>query len=185
MTKQEMEHAEMLIIRHVQGKRYEKEVQRLQEKKSVHKSSAIRSLLPMMDEDGILCVGERLKQMKNEEGGIPAHPWILPHDEQVTSLIVREYHEKAHQGTEWTLSLLREKFWISRARGIIRRIKKNCVTCKKLYSKPSNQQMADLPKERLENVKPFTQVGIDCFGPFSTLNKEGMKLKDMDVFSLV
>ena len=70
-------------------------------------------------------------------------------------------------GTEWTLSLLREKFWVTRARYVINSVKRNCVVCRKLYGSPCGQKMADLPPERLiSGNAPFTYVGIDVFGPF-------------------
>ena len=108
---------------------------------TVHKSSSIRNVLPMMNEDSVLCVGGRLKNMKCQE--VCKHPCILPHDHPVTRLIIVEYHERAHQGTEWTLSLLRNKFWITRSRGIIKQVKHKCVVCKKVYDQPRNQHMAD------------------------------------------
>ena len=160
----DLREAEKLVIKHVQEEKYGQEIRSLRERSSVPKSSSIRSLLPMLDEDGILCVGGRLKNAKNQE--VCKFPCILPYDQPVTKLIVREYHQKAHQGTEWTLSLLRQKFWITRSRGVIKQVRKECVTCKKLYDQPKNQQMADIPEERLEMVKPFAHVGIDCFGPF-------------------
>lgn len=164
ITVKDLKCAEKMVIKHVQSQKYEQEVKRLKAGSVIHKSSSIRSLLPMMNEDEILCVGGRLRNMKNQD--VCKHPCILPHDHPVTKLIVREYHEKAHQGTEWTLSLLRKKFWITRSRGVIKQVKQRCVICKKLYDRPKNQQMADLPGERLKVVNPFEYVGIDCFGPF-------------------
>ena len=164
VTVEDLRDAEKIVVKYVQRQKFEQEVKKLKSGSVVQKSSSIRSLLPMLDEDGILCVGGRLKHAKSQV--VCKHPYILPHDHQVVKLIAREYHEKAHQGTEWTLSLLRQKYWITRCRGILKQVRKECVVCKKLFDQPKNQQMADLPAERTEVVKPFEHVGIDCFGPF-------------------
>ena len=160
----DLREAEKLILKHVQKKGYEQELKSLMTRRKVQNASSIKSLLPTIDRDGLLCIGGRLKNARSQD--VCKYPKILPHDSPVTKLIVREYHERAHQGTEWTLSLLRRKYWITRARGVIKKVRKECVTCKKLFDQPTNQQMADLPGERLKIVKPFQHVGIDCFGPF-------------------
>ena len=165
ITVEDLKQTETIIMKHIQSQVYSKELKNLKAESTVNKSSSIRSLLPMLNEDGIMCVGGRLKIQVKE--ATCKHPYLIPHDHPTTELIVREYHNKAHQGTEWTLSLLRERFWITKARGIIKRVYKKCTVCKKLFGKPCSQQMADLPCERLEaNIPPFTHVGIDCFGPF-------------------
>ena len=92
---------------------------------------------------------------------------IFPHDHRISYLIVHECHNSAHLGTEWTLGLIEDKYWITHARGLVKRIKKNCLVCKKLYGVTLNQKIADLPPERCEAGKPpFSYVGVDLFGPF-------------------
>jgi len=165
VTVEEMKKAEILVIKHVQQMKYEREIKGLKNNNKVPKSSSIRSLLPILNKDEILCVGGRLKYMKKANIN-NIHQYIIPHDHPVARLIVREQHNKAHQGTEWTLSLLREKFWITRARGLIKQIRKACTMCKRWFDLPQKQQMANLPEERLQKASPFKHVGIDCFGPF-------------------
>ena len=48
-----------------------------------------------------------------------------------------------------------------------------CVTCRHLRGSICQQEMADLPRERLFQEPPFTYCGIDMFGPI--LVKEGRK----------
>lgn len=168
LTVEEIKQAEEEIIKHVQSQVYHEEIKKLKAGEVVKKSSDVRSLMPILDERGIVCVGGRLKNMKNdEEWKQPTkNPILLPSDHEVAKLIVKEYHEIAHQGREWTLSLLRYKFWITKPRSIIKKVRKECRVCRRLFNKPVNQKMADLPEERAEVVKPFTYVGIDVFGPF-------------------
>ena len=168
ITVEDMKQAEEVIIRHVQGQMFPEELRRLRLGDSVQKSSPIKCLRPMLDERGIMCVEGRLKNMKKAAEMIQPgkHPVIMSSDHVVSKLIITDYHERAHQGTEWTLSLLRQKYWITRARSKIKKVRKNCRVCKILFDAPAVQKMADLPEERLQVVKPFTYVGIDCFGPF-------------------
>lgn len=65
------------------------------------------------------------------------------------------------------LSQVRKTYWITNGNSVARRIISHCVTCKKNRSKPVEQKMADIPSERLVADKPpFTNVGLDYFGPF-------------------
>ena len=54
-----------------------------------------------------------------------------------------------------------------RARSRIKAILQACVLCKILYGTPKQQRMGDLPPDRLAAYTvPFTNTGLDCFGPF-------------------
>ena len=50
-----------------------------------------------------------------------------------------------------------------------------CVRCKILRGKFQQQQMADLPKDRISEEPPFSYCGIDMFGLFTV--KDGRKEK--------
>ena len=115
--------------------------------------------------DGLLVVGGRLKHASILSG--IKNPIILPRDHHVSRMIVQEYHENTRLGVEWVLSRIRCKFWIVNARNMVKRVKRACVTCKRLFAVPMNRKMADLPPERcLPNVRPFSYTGLDFFGPF-------------------
>lgn len=65
------------------------------------------------------------------------------------------------------LSELRQKYWISSANTVIRKIYRKCVICRRLHGKEGKQFMADLPKEGLiPDEPPFIRVGVDYFEPF-------------------
>jgi hypothetical protein len=58
------------------------------------------------------------------------------------------------------------------ARRAIRQVLSKCVNCRRNFSRPSIQAMADLPAGRVTPDKPpFTFVGLDFFRPF--LVKQG------------
>jgi len=165
LSVQEIQDAEILLIKHVQRIFYPDEMDVLQKKGKLAASSSIRDLDPILDANGLLRVGGRLKHADLSVGSV--NPIIIPHASTIAILIAREVHEVAHLGVEWTLAMVRRKYWITKGRIVVKQVKKGCVTCKKLYGDTCVQKMADLPYDRVEagNV-PFTNVGCDCFGPF-------------------
>lgn len=164
LTMPELKHAESVLLTHVQSVTYEVELENLKRNEPVQKSSPIIRLDPMLY-DGLIVVGGRLRH--SSEHVIAKHPVIVPSKHQVAHMIVSDVHNYAHLGVEWTLSHVRRKYWITDARSIIKRVKKTCVTCKKLYAPPEQQKMADLPTERCEPyLPPFTHVGFDIFGNY-------------------
>ena len=165
MSVGEVNAAEILILQHVQSSSYEAEMTKLQSGQSVGKSSSLKDLSPLLDQNGLLCVGGRLRHANLQDS--QKHPYIIPHDHDIALKIVREIHNDAHLGTEWTLSLLRTKYWITRARSVVKRVRHSCITCRRLNSSTCSQKMADLPPERLKpGEPPFCFVGVDYFGPF-------------------
>ena len=170
LTVSELKDAEVAILKHVQLQSYASEVSCLNYGKPLSKSNALRNLMPFLDDCGLLRVGGRLKNA--EVNFEKMHPIIVPHKSPIATLIVRDIHNIAHLGTEWVVSLLREKYWVTKSRYVVKNIRHGCLLCRKMYASPCVQRMADLPPERLMPKKPpFTYVGTDCFGPI--LVKQG------------
>ena len=48
----------------------------------------------------------------------------------------------------------------------MRHVISKCVFCRRNYSRPNEQKMADLPKNRISPAPPFTYTDVDYFGPF-------------------
>jgi hypothetical protein len=130
-------------------------------------TGSIASLSPFIDVEGTLRVGGRLRNAFLPTDG--KHPVILPTNHPLSVMIIRHHHEKVmHQGRVITHGALREAgFHIVGCRGMIDRIIRKCVICRRLRSMPQQQRMADLPADRLEESPPFTNTGVDLFGPFS------------------
>ena len=69
-----------------------------------------------------------------------------------------------------TLSAIRDAwFFIHRASSTIRKFASNGVICKKLRRPIESQRMNGLPPKRLGRTPPFTNTGIDVFGPLPCL----------------
>ena len=126
----------------------------------VLRSSTLSNLLPRIIDSGLLVVSGRLKHsslsLRHRE------PYIISYDSPVAILIVRHYHNSGHHGVEWTLNNMRCKFWITRGRVLVKRVKRSCVPCHRMFATACSQQMADLPPERLIVGKlPFSVTGCD------------------------
>ena len=174
-----MNKAEREILIHVQKESFQEEIATLKiaslkvgtegaakpNKAQVKKSSRIFKLDPQLT-DGLLRVGGRLQKSPLQLDA--KHPIILPASHHVVRLIISFYHHTSgHSGTEHVLSMIRERFWIVKARAAVKRVLHDCFSCRKRQAPAGEQKMADLPQDRITPDKPpFTYVGVDCFGPF-------------------
>lgn len=181
LTVQELEEAEIAILRFVQSQSFSKEFDtlkrisgkddgdqrgRAKRKKIVLKKESSLTRLDPFVQDGLLRVGGRLSRADDlsEE---TKHPVILPRKCHVTSLIIQQLHERlAHAGRGHTLAKLREKYWITGANAAVRHLISKCVTCRRNRAPVAEQKMADLPKGRVTPAPPFTYNGVDYFGPY-------------------
>lgn len=165
LTVEELNRAEMEIVQYCQQCSFQSEISALKKGEQVLKrKSPIYRLDPYL-QDGILRVGGRLHKSAMPE--VSKHPMIMPKDHHATNLLLQDIHEKTgHSGRNFMLSRLRQRYWIPLANAAIRKLLFRCVTCRKNHAKTQEQKMADLPMDRLLPDKPpFTNVGMDYFGP--------------------
>ncbi|KAK3702238.1 hypothetical protein QZH41_005406 [Actinostola sp. cb2023] len=172
----EINDAERVIVKYVQKQAFkeelsilnciDKENQESSNHSTVKKCSSIYKLDPIMT-DSLLRVGGRLQRAPIENDA--KHPIILPKKHHVVKLIIDYYHRaSAHSGIEYTLSLIRQKYWIIAARSSVPNAVNTCFDCRRRQAPVMQQKMASLPQNRTTPCKPpFTYVGVDCFGPFT------------------
>ena len=181
LTVSELSQAEHVILRHVQGVCFSTEMADIRRQGHVKKSSHLVKLCPKLEND-LLVIGGRLKHAVMSDQS--KNPIILPKGHRVSQLICEEYHGSSHVGTEWVLSQIRNKFWVVNARPMLKSIRRNCMVCKRMYSKTCTQKMADLPPERCQPYQPpFSNVGVDIFGPFNVTQKRSQVKRYGCVFS--
>ena len=157
----ELVQAELVLITLCQSHAFRDEIEQLKRKEEVNLSSPISNLHPFLDKNDVLRVG----------GRTGSHPVILPNKHPLARAVVLDAHTMAHLGVEWTLGIVRNKFWIVKARPLVKSIIYNCVTCKKIRGKPMEQIMSPLPSERITPGMPvFTYVGVDVYGPYLIKN---------------
>ena len=181
LSVEELQVAENAIIQYLQQKSFPEEVSLLSKKPKegdnidhyVKRSSSIYRLDPRMT-DGILRVGGRLNKAAMPEEA--KHPAILPKNQHVTNLILRNIHESSgHSGRNHMLAQAQKKFWILKANSAARAVINKCVVCRRQRARMGEQKMADLPQARVTPKEPpFTRVGMDYFGPIEV--KQGRSM---------
>lgn len=170
LTKEDVDRAELAIIKFCQRQRFPEELDSLEKEQHVKKSSHLYKLCPQL-QDGIMRVGGRLSRLS-----MPVevkHPIILSKDLHISELLLRHVHQEVgHGGRNHMLSKLREKYWMTGASVAIRKVLSKCIICRRLNALPVHQQMADMPHERIVvDEPPFTRVGVDYFGPFEVKSR--------------
>ena len=114
LTTAEIQKAKFCLIGYIQKHYYPDEMACLTAGRSVKKSSDIVSFQPYLDDDGLIRVGGRLTALHD----LKMHPCLIRGKSPLAAAVVRDVHSKAHLGVEWTLSLIREEFWVLLKQGL-------------------------------------------------------------------
>ncbi|XP_072010850.1 uncharacterized protein [Engystomops pustulosus] len=168
----ELDQSKNVIIRTVQHEVYAKEIDSIINHRPIPKDSVLKKLDPFIDADGLLRVGGRLNEARIDFEG--KHPILIPGHHHISYLLVRHYHEQVkHQGRLFTEGALRAAgLWIVGAKRCVSKFIFKCVTCRKLRGIFKTQKMANLPSDRLSTEPPFTNVGLDVFGPWFVVTRQ-------------
>lgn len=67
---------------------------------------------------------------------------------------------------------IRENFWLPRARTNVRNFIQRCIPCFRQKNKLSQQQMGNLPSERITPARSFLNCGVDYAGPINMRTSE-------------
>ena len=147
-----------LLLREAQRNTFLEVLHNLKDKTPVPDSNPISKLAPILDDDGIIRVGGRLKNTQISFD--KRHPILLPKDQHVTTLIIRHCHERVrHQGRYLTHGDIRsEGFHIISGKRVIQQHINACILCRRLRRRLQGQIMADLPFDRLDPAPPFTSM---------------------------
>lgn len=153
----------MQLVKHVQQTTFSEIISNLNSKKSIPKP--FHKLNPFIDSRGILRVGGRISRAGLEYQ--QKHPAFLPSDHPLSFLIIDFIHRNyLHPGINTTHFLLLQQFWILSAKRVIRQCLSKCIQCYRTNPQPLQPFMSDLPAYRVNQVKPFSIVGVDFGGPF-------------------
>ena len=99
-------------------------------------------------------------------------PILVPRNEHFTQLLIANIHERnCHAGVSHTLAQLQKKYWIPQGRTAIKQVIGNCLTCIRyqggLYQA---KVMSPWPRSKTTESSPFTNTGVDYFGPLYVKN---------------
>ncbi|KMQ83983.1 hypothetical protein RF55_18660 [Lasius niger] len=177
----EMDEAEKVWIRWVQAAHYKREIKLISSNSTIPKNSILISLHPFIDEEGILRVGGRIRHSPLSLDR--KHPIILPAKSEFSRLLVESHHRASlHGGTQLTLGMVRQRFWIPHGRSLVKQCIHRCVTCVRWRAASSDQLMADLPRSRVNPARPFQIAGVDYAGPIYVRTSPGRGHKTAKAF---
>ncbi|XP_033221034.1 uncharacterized protein LOC117175436 [Belonocnema kinseyi] len=129
------------------------------------------SLSPILDSEGVLRVGGRLRNSDLNYG--QKHPILLPQNHNVTALIIRDQHLKLlHGGSQATLNATRNNYWIINEKTTVKKVIRKCVICCRANPLVPTYGMGDLPKNRTIFKRAFLHTGVDYWSPFYIKEKK-------------
>lgn len=165
LSVEELRRAEEKIIVLTQRQSFSEEIHDLKTGSALNSRSKLMPLAPFLDERGILRVGGRL-----QNSDLPfsqKHPILLPKNSHITDLLIRESHIRHHHsGLTATLYNVRQSYWPIDGKNTTRKIIRQCVKCFRFNPPTTKYLMGNLPATRIAETRPFTNVRVDCCGPF-------------------
>lgn len=184
LSVEERHRAEIKILQMMQLREFEQEIKCLQNNKKLSTQSSLLCLNPFIDKEGLLRVRGRLSNANisyNQQ-----HPIILPKHSQVTESIIQDEHNFSyHSGEKSTLARVRRKYWPINGASQVKKVIRQCVQCKRFNPPSVNYVMGDLPKERVNQVRPFFHTGVDYCGPFLIREKRYRNTKSIKAYVAV
>ena len=163
LTPSELCYAEVKWVKTSQQEVYSNVLVNITTKSRRKRNTLIRQLRLFLD-DGLLRCGGRIHNAPLS--ATAKFPLLLPPKHHLTSLIILDAHVRLfHAGTNSTLTMIRQKFWIPTGRQRIKSILLHCTTCRRHMGKPYTiPDPAPLPEIRTRESEPFEVTGIDFTG---------------------
>ena len=156
LNQEEVTSTETLLFKYAQSKEFAEEISMLNGGSEIPKTSSIRKLIPILDENNGL--------LKHKSRIVGYNPIILPKDHQVTRLFIQDIHKKfGHSGPSLTLYKVRKRVWILSGRLQVKKAIYKC-DCRKTIL--LNERMGQIPSWRTQNPTIWSRVGTDVLGPF-------------------
>lgn len=153
--------AENLVVRDVQST-MEAELEKTS--KNGATGGKYGALKPLKNDSGLWVVGSRVAHL-NPMTPDSSPQKLLSYDHPVTKLIMRNAHENGHYGRNGTLAKFRQTYWTPNGSKLAWQAKNQCQKCKLRDCKLMEQNMGQLPEDRLKPSPPFCYTMVDFFGP--------------------
>ena len=166
LTVEELNAARLAILKRCQKKSFHDAYEKISKGQPLPASHQLNKLSPFLDENGLLRRQGRLQHSKSSYE--IRHPILLSAMHYVVIKSTEDAHRAIfHEGREYVRIVLRQEYWIIGLRNALRNVKAKCVKCRKQRAGVSQPFMTDLPRKRLqERLFPFSNTGVEYFGPF-------------------
>ncbi|XP_068158907.1 uncharacterized protein [Drosophila tropicalis] len=129
VTSSEINQVLQALIRVTQRDYFPTEHRCLQQKKSLPTSSTILNLNPFIDASGVIRACGRVQQaaaLSYDE----RNPILLPVVSPLSRLLVLFAHQiSLHGGSQLVVRLIRQRYWISRLRNLVKSVVNSCKVC--------------------------------------------------------
>ncbi|XP_011312152.1 uncharacterized protein [Fopius arisanus] len=168
ITPEELNEARLFWVKLIQNQFFAPAIKILKREHQLPKGNPLSKLTPILDELGIMRIEGRLKNAQLDHDEI--HPIILPRHSHLNTLVINEAHRRTlHGGTQLTLAVTRQQYWIIGGRGTVRSHILHCVICTRYRAQRAQQLMGQLPAARVSPSKAFLHTGVDYAGPMPIL----------------
>ena len=167
-TTEESDWADLLLVQHEQSRLLSQEAKALREKsKSMPKNSCLRNLPVLLDENDVI----RLKSRFHTASTLAfdyKNPAIIPKGLLAEKLVLWTHQSLFHCSQRQTFNTLRRKYWFIGGFGYVKElVRKLCKVPRCRFVKFASPMMAPLPSIRIDNPRPWKNVGIDYLGPLT------------------
>lgn len=173
--------AKIHLLRVMQKQRFSDEISYLLDPRNKQIPDLVANLNLFFDKFGILRSDGRMGKVTEFDYDL-INPILLAKDHHLTTLIIEDCHNKCqHLGIRATLERVRlAGFWIPKARQAVKNVISPCFMCKRFNSLAFKYpKVTNLPKHRVNMIKPFRHVGIDYTGAVKVREKQGDEPSDM------
>ncbi|CAG7725842.1 unnamed protein product, partial [Allacma fusca] len=162
LTVDELSSAELILMKTVQREAFGNSEVKLQ--------GILKQLNAVQDENGIWRLHTKIYMRK--DSSLFRSPILLPADHRLVELLIMSVHEElSHCGVQLLMNKVRQKFWITKSRKIIKRVISKCVKCRRFQVKPVEGIPAPLPEDWVRDAYVFEVTGIDLAGPLYLRDK--------------
>lgn len=183
LTRHELDEATLILVRSSQHYSFNKLRNELLTS-SLVSARPVARLRPFIDARDVICVGGRLSNSELSDGR--KHPILLAKSSHLSLLLVRHWHDiTGHSGPRVMMALIGRQYWVLSLRGLIRSVIAHCNVCVRISAVNPQPIMADLPKSRVSECRPFSRVGIDYAGPLSMKEHRLRKARHYKVYLAV